>query len=222
MPYFCFYHFFQSCLSFLLHFIRRFRFFHPSSVQPILCFVFSHTSHPFAFSFCLSSFRTTPKSHISVRSSVPSPSAPHIIHKKSHLCTQFRSTIKCSTHNTQIKLLMTDTSYCLQWKFRWAMEGNRRGQQTCCWLSSDMWCHVVWLLVTISDEPLASIFRTQRPWVWHQSPENYNLYTPFFTYFFILVSPCIFTIHCLKHQQNALHFYFYYVLIDPYICFGLM
>jgi hypothetical protein len=23
-------------------------------------------------------------------------------------------------------------------------------------------------------------------------------------------------IHCLKHQQNALHFHFYYVLIDPY------
>jgi hypothetical protein len=26
-----------------------------------------------------------------------------------------------------------------------------------------------------------------------------------------------FTIHCLKHQQNALHFNFYYVLIDPLI-----
>jgi hypothetical protein len=27
---------------------------------------------------------------------------------------------------------------------------------------------------------------------------------------------------CLKHQQNALHFRFYYALIDSYICFGFM
>ena len=39
---------------------------------------------------------------------------------------------------------------------------------------------------------------------------------------FILVSPCIFHSSLfIKHRQNALHFYFYYVLIDPYICFGL-
>ena len=26
----------------------------------------------------------------------------------------------------------------------------------------------------------------------------------------------VYEIHCLKHLQNALHFHFYYVLIDPY------
>jgi hypothetical protein len=38
---------------------------------------------------------------------------------------------------------------------------------------------------------------------------------------FILVSPCIFYNSLFTSQQNALHFHFYYLFINPYICFGL-
>jgi hypothetical protein len=82
-------------------------------------------------------------------------------------------------------------------------------------------------LTLISDKSffhLSGYVNSQNMMYW--SAENpmliYNVPTHQLYSCFILVSPCIFTIHCLKHQQNALHFHFYYVLINPYICFGLI